>query len=391
MTENVARRFAETRRQTENLTRPLSEEDMTIQAAAFASPAKWHLAHTSWFFEEFVLHSAANYRLFDENFRFLFNSYYETLGRRQPQSLRGLITRPGLSEVMNYRQHVTAAVLKLLDAGVDEAVASVLELGVQHEQQHQELFVTDILFNLSQNPLYPVYLPADPVASPQLDTERAWRSYAGGLFRMGHAGDGFAFDNECPQHRVFVEPFTLASHLVTNREWLAFIEDGAYQKPLLWLADGWKTVQADSWTMPLHWVERAGEYRRYGLNGLQALELDAPVMHISYFEANAFARWAGCRLPTEAEWEFAMRAEELPQAFGEVWQWTSSAYGAYPGFRQSQGALNEYNSKFMNGQYVLRGSSFATPAGHARTTYRNFFYPDQRWQFTGLRLANQLN
>ena len=383
---------------------------MTIQGAEFASPGKWHIAHTTWFFEEFFLNSFAGYVKKSEAYHFLFNSYYETVGARQQQGLRGLITRPSLAEVMEYRQAIDEAVAKKLDDGVSGELEAIIELGLHHEQQHQELFLTDILYNLSLNPLFPAYRQSHKAPIKQSTAVPATMiAFAGGLESIGHAGGGFGFDNEFPQHQEYLQPYRLSSHLVTNADWVAFINDGGYRNPLLWLSDGWKTVQAENWQMPLYWLVRDG-YQTMTLDGLQEIDPDAPVTHISYFEADAYARWAGKRLPTEAEWEVAARPqkiagnfantelyrpiaadgnglEPLKQIYGDVWEWTASPYCAYPGFRTSAGAIGEYNGKFMNGQYVLRGGSCVTPQDHIRLTYRNFFYPHQRWQFTGLRLA----
>ncbi|BCM23750.1 ergothioneine biosynthesis protein EgtB [Methyloradius palustris] len=384
--------FINTRQKTIALAEPLSEADMTIQAAEFVSPGKWHLAHTSWFFEEFMLRPLGISFVQSESYRFLFNSYYETIGKRQPQYARGLITRPALAEVLEYREAVNQAVLKLINAGLDNHQLEILEIGINHEQQHQELFLTDILYNLAQNPLYPAYIPApqDVIKKNVAHSTDSVITFAGGLCSIGHEASGFSFDNELPSHLVFLQPYGLSRHLVTNAEWVEFIEDGGYQTPLLWLADGWKKLKEEDWQMPLYW-QKQDEYLAYGLHGLRALDLQAPVSHISFFEADAFARWAGKRLPTEAEWEVAARTSdpesELQDLYQSVWQWTASPYVAYPGFKAATGAVGEYNGKFMNGQYVLRGSSFATPASHARVSYRNFFYPHQRWQFNGLRLA----
>lgn len=410
MFERLAKRFQSVRQLTTNLAQPLSEADMTIQAAEFVSPGKWHLAHTTWFFEEFFLGGLGQSLPQSQAYRYLFNSYYETVGKRQSQGKRGLITRPGLSEILDYRRTIDQAVLEALDKGISPELAEIIELGLHHEQQHQELFLTDILYNLAQNPLYPAYHAQSAINNshqPTVKTDMV--EFSGGLEFIGHEGNGFGFDNEFPQHKVYLEPFQLASDLVTNAEWMAFIEDGGYETPLFWLVDGWKTVQAENWKMPLYWI-KDDHYHCMTLAGLQPILPEAPVSHISYFEADAFARWAGKRLPTEAEWEVAARQQEITghfadfgsyspkpssgnssgpirQIYGDVWEWTSSPYVAYHGFKSLPGAVGEYNGKFMNGQYILRGGSCVTPLGHVRPSYRNFFYPHQRWQFTGLRLA----
>jgi ergothioneine biosynthesis protein EgtB len=404
--------FQQLRQRTLELAAPLSEADMTIQAAEFASPGKWHLAHTTWFFEEFVLQGVEGYQSFGEAYRYLFNSYYESVGARHGQAVRGLITRPGLAEVLAYRKAVDEAMLLLLERGVSAEMQVIVLLGMQHEQQHQELFLTDILYNLAANPLHPAY--HEQVTEAPATTELALQmiAFAGGLRQIGHEGAGFGFDNEFPRHAEYLQPYRMANRLVTNGEWLDFIADGGYTNPLLWLSDGWKTVQAEHWRAPLYWQEQDGRDYCMTLAGLRPLHLQAPVTHISYFEADAYARWAGKRLPTEAEWESAAAQQEicgnfaesghyrptpahksahndagLIQIYGDAWEWTASPYIAYSGFRPGCGAIGEYNGKFMNNQYVLRGGSCVTPQSHIRASYRNFFYPHQRWQFTGLRLA----
>jgi ergothioneine biosynthesis protein EgtB len=352
-----------------------------------ASPTKWHLAHTTWFFEVVVLQpNAPGYRVYDERFSLLFNSYYESLGPRHPRPQRGLLTRPSLAEVHAYRAAVDAAVLKFIasaDLETWAAVAPLLELGLQHEQQHQELLLTDILHALSLNPLQPAMragaAPAISAAAP------GWIASPGGEIEIGHAGPGFAFDNETPRHPVRLQPFAIGRRLVTNAEFQAFVEDGGYRRASLWLSDGWAVVQAQGWTAPLYWRE---DGRQFTLHGLQPRAADEPVWHLSFYEAAAYAEWAGARLPTEFEWEAA--APLVDQAHGVAWQWTRSSYDPYPRYRPWAGAVGEYNGKFMVGQIVLRGSSSATPSGHARYTYRNFFPPAARWQFSGLRLARDL-
>ncbi len=373
-------RYRATRARTVELTRALSEADQTAQSMPDASPAKWHLAHTTWFFETFVLMPhMPGYQPFNAQFGFLFNSYYVQAGPRFPRANRGLLTRPTLSDVLYYRAHVDAALSRLRPS---PEVEPLIELGCHHEEQHQELLLTDILHLFSHNPLNPAAVPDFPPL-PAVG-EKAMTPLPGGLVEIGHPGDGFGFDNEFPRHKVWLEPFSLSSGLVTNADWQTFIDDAGYDTPTLWLSDGWAWRAAEDITAPLYWRD---DGRQMTLTGEAPRDPDAPVAHISYFEADAFARWAGARLPTEPEWEYAAQSGVLNEGFECVWQWTSSAYGAFPGFAPAAGAVGEYNGKFMNGQYVLKGSSCVTPPGHSRISYRNFFYPHQRWQFTGLRLA----
>jgi len=402
----VAERFGQVRAQTLALCAGLSAEDMQIQSMPDASPGKWHLAHTTWFFEQFVLGREPGRAPYQPAWAYLFNSYYQSVGPMHARPQRGLLSRPSLDEVLAYRRHVDDAVLALLARNDDPECAALVLLGTHHEQQHQELLLTDIKHALWCNPLKPACRTA-PVAAGT-GTSAPMRFVAGreGIVEIGHRGDGFAFDNETPRHRVLLHPHALADRLVTNADYLAFVREGGYREPGLWLSDGWATVQREGWQRPLYWDEDlSGEFT---LAGMQALAPDAPVCHLSYYEADAFARWAGARLPTEAEWESA--AQDAPidgnlqpcasahpraapagtgvrQLYGDVWEWTASPYVSYPGFRPLPGALGEYNGKFMCGQWVLRGGSCATPRDHLRASYRNFFPPHARWQFSGLRLG----
>jgi ergothioneine biosynthesis protein EgtB len=384
------------RQETERRAAPLSPEDQSVQSMPDASPAKWHRAHTTWFWERFLLGDhAPNYALYHPDYAFLFNSYYVSAGPRHTRARRGDLTRPGADEVTAYRRHVDAAVAAFFSAADAPTLAQLeplIEVGLNHEQQHQELMLTDILHAFAQNPIFPAY--ADgwtfPPATRNGDD---WVTLPEGIHTIGHTGTSFHFDNEAPAHRALVGPVKLARHLVTNAEWFAFMQDGGYTTPTLWLMDGFAAVEREGWDAPGYW-RKCGDgtslqdWRIMTLGGLQPVDPSAPVCHVSYYEADAFARWAGRHLPTEMEWEVAVRAGRLNDAFGRVWQWTRSSYSPYPGYRAIPGALGEYNGKFMVNQLVLRGSSLATPDGHSRVTYRNFFYPHHRWQFSGLRLAD---
>jgi ergothioneine biosynthesis protein EgtB len=406
----------ETRSLSLELASPLSAEDMVVQPMDDASPTKWHLAHVTWFFETFILaRHLPGYRIFDDTFNYCFNSYYESQGPRQPRPKRGVLTRPSSERVLSYRAHVDEGLAKLLARGVSPGseITRLVKVGINHEQQHQELLLTDILALFAANPLRPAYRQRQQPAG-QADAEPLrWTEFAGGIRQIGHDGRDFAWDNETPSHETLIHPFRLADRLVTNGEWLDFMSDGGYSTAAHWLSDGWSTVNREGWRAPLYWEERDGQWLALSLEGLQPVDRASPVAHVSYFEADAFARWAGKRLPTEFEWEVAAQglpiggntlatralrplpaeAQAMPgprQMFGDVWEWTQSAYLPYPGYRPPAGALGEYNGKFMVSQQVLRGGSCATPEGHTRATYRNFFYPHQRWQFMGLRLASEI-
>jgi len=409
--EALAARYAEVRATSERLAEPLSPEDCAIQSMTDASPTKWHLAHTSWYFETFVLESAsADYRPFDPRFRVLFNSYYNSVGEQYARPRRGLLSRPPFEEVCAYRRHVDERILALLGAGkpLDRELEDVLVLGLHHEQQHQELILTDVKHALSINPLRPAYrkTSAPPrCAAPPL----RWTRFEAGVREVGHDGEGFAFDNEGPRHREFLEAFELSSRPVTHGEYLEFVEDGGYRRPDAWLSDGWAAVQREGWQAPLYWEGGDDAGHMATLGGLREIRAEEPVCHVSYYEADAYARWAGARLPSEAEWEVAASsvpiegnflesdllhpaaAPQTPgafaQLFGDVWEWTRSAYAPYPGYLPPAGALGEYNGKFMSNQMTLRGGSCATSRSHVRASYRNFFYPTARWQFSGFRLA----
>jgi len=404
---DLAQRFLSIRHRTAELAARLKPEDTVVQSMPDASPTKWHLAHTTWFFEQFILSRDPAYVSPNPEWHYLFNSYYQSVGPMHARPKRGLLTRPALDEVRDYRCRVDESIAALIARGDDATLPTLVELGVQHEQQHQELLLTDIKHAFAQNPLEPTFAPDAPRSLSMAAPTLAFVPFDEGVVEIGYDGDGFAFDNEGPRHRTYRQAGSLANRPVTNAEFLAFVTDGGYRQPTLWLADGWATVQAEQWQRPLYWDEALET--EFTLQGRRAIDPHAPVCHISYFEADAFARWAGARLPTEVEWEtmatglpvrgnlqdtgvFQPRASsfetELGQIYGDVWEWTMSPYVSYPGFRTLAGALGEYNGKFMNGQWILRGGSCATPADHVRATYRNFFPPHARWQFSGIRLGN---
>lgn len=399
--------YCRVRSLTDALAAPLSAEDQTVQSMPDVSPTKWHRAHTTWFFEEFVLDRfAEGYTPFDPAYRFLFNSYYEAVGPRHARNERGLLSRPGVAEIAAYRQSIDGRMLELLGAGDRPDLDEVVTLGLHHEQQHQELLLMDIKHVLASNPLLPAYARGDRPASAAPPVDLDWVEVDGGEVEIGHAGDGFAFDNEGPRHTVVLRPCALATRPVTCGEWLTFIDDGGYRRPELWLSDGWATVRAQGWDAPSYWTHVDDQWSVFTLTGAKLVEPSEPVCHVSYYEAEAFARWAGARLPTEAEWEHAVATTaswrprldhpslhpaaivgDFAQSLGEVWEWTASPYTPYPGFRPLPGAVGEYNGKFMVNQHVLRGGACITPAGHARPSYRNFFPPAARWPFAGVRLA----
>ncbi len=385
----------------------LSDADATVQSMEDASPAKWHLAHTTWFFETFILVEFVDgYEVFDTAYNYLFNSYYEAVGARHQRARRGMLTRPSLEQIMKYRVHVDVKMTSLIESNPSPVWDELLQLGLNHEQQHQELLLTDILHLFSQNPLQPAFTRSVLDKSSN-SVDLSWKKFKGGIYNFGHKGNGFAFDCEMPHHQALLQDFEIANRAVTNGEWISFIEDGGYQEPRWWLSDGWAFIQNNQIISPLYWQDQNDHWQVMSLHGLKALNLSAPVSNVSYYEADAYASWAGVRLPTEYEWEQVARSipvegnlaelsrfepetqggEGILGLFGDVWEWTSSPYTPYPGFKASDDAVGEYNGKFMSGQMVLRGGSFATPSGHIRSTYRNFFQPDKRWQFSGLRLA----
>ncbi|MBW3624252.1 MAG: ergothioneine biosynthesis protein EgtB [Armatimonadetes bacterium] len=413
----LANRYQEVRRFSERLCEPLEAEDYVIQSMPDVSPAKWHLAHTSWFFETFLLAPGLpGYRSPHPQYGFLFNSYYNAVGDRHCRAQRGLLSRPTVRETYDYRRHIDEMMMHLLRCSEDAQLASLeplVTLGLHHEQQHQELILTDLKHVFSVNPLRPAYIKSAPLQASPLPPPMEWVEFDEGIHEIGHTGEGFCFDNETPHHRVFLERYALADRLVTCGEYRAFMEEGSYERPEFWLSAGWATVQERGWKAPLYWERRDGEWQIFTLSGMREIDDAEPVCHVSYYEADAYARWSGARLPTESEWEIAARdtpvrgnfAEDgrfhpmplgsvpegpaLHQLYGDVWEWTRSPYEPYPGYQPDPGALGEYNGKFMCGQYVLRGGSCATSLTHIRPTYRNFFPPDARWQFSGIRLARQ--
>lgn len=408
----LVQRYTSVRRASETICQPLAPDDYGLQAMPDVSPAKWHLAHTSWFFEAFLLKPfLLDYRPFHVQFEFLFNSYYQQVGEPFARAQRGLLSRPTTQEIFQYRAHIDAAMLDLFACVNETHWAEVMAratLGCQHEEQHQELLLTDTKYNFSINPLRPAYRDDLSTTTASVTQALDWIEQPGGVLEIGHDGNGFSFDNEGPRHRLLLTSYALGSRLITNGEYLAFIEAGGYRRPEYWLADGWRTVCQQGWQAPLYWEKIDGRWWLFTLSGMRALNEHEPVCHVSFYEADAYARWAGKRLPTEAEWETVARCSRVEgnlreagylhpipvvdagqpaQFFGDVWEWTGSAYNPYPGYRPSAGALGEYNGKFMVNQLVLRGGSCVTPAAHIRASYRNFFYPADRWQFSGIRLA----
>ena len=417
MAGGLTERYNVVRNYTNTLVEPLEQDDFNVQPIPEVSPIKWHLAHTSWFFETFLLRPAvSDYRVFDESFEYLFNSYYNAVGTQFPRAQRATLSRPTLTAVLEYRSQVDDAITTMLERGIGSELRDRVILGINHEQQHQELILTDLKYVLGKNPLRPAYSDFVSVEDRQVG-KLDFSACDGGLVSIGlkETSDQFCFDNETPAHQTWLEPFELGNRLITNGEYLQFVEDGGYENPLLWLADGWHEKHERGWKAPEYWTKREGQWYEYTLAGERILEQDVPVIHVSFYEADAYARWAGCRLPTEFEWEYfclrnsacestlasqrdARQVHPNPtihngkpdQFIGECWQWTSSNYSPYPGYKPLAGAIGEYNGKFMANQVVLRGGSCATPAGHIRKTYRNFFYPKDRWQFSGIRLARSL-
>lgn len=411
--DTLLKSYKKVRSFSQKLAKPLSKEDYVVQSMPDVSPTKWHLAHTSWFFEEFVLSkSISKYRSLHPQYNFLFNSYYVQVGERHSRPKRGLISRPTVDEVYKYREYVDKHMNKLfrdIDDKKFNKIAPVIEIGIHHEQQHQELIVTDIKHVLSENPLFPVYKKSSENGSKKRTNAPVWIEFEGGIFPIGNVGDKFGYDNEFPPHKTYIEPFSLSSRLVTNGEYIEFINDDGYSRAELWLSDGWNTVSTNNWKAPLYWIESGNGHEHFTLGGLKKIDPDQPVCHLSFYEAEAFSRWAGARLPTEFEWEIASEGLKLEgnfvengkfqpvqasgnngalqQMYGDVWEWTRSPYSPYPGYNPPPGALGEYNGKFMCNQMVLRGGSCATSKSHIRKSYRNFFPPDSRWQFMGLRLA----
>lgn len=409
-------RYNSVRRFSLRLSQGLTPEDCAIQSMPDVSPTRWHLAHTTWFFETFVLATRERFKAFHPQFEFLFNSYYNTVGAQFPRSRRGLLSRPSLDEILQYRQHVDDQMQDLFQSEADALLAlmDVVEIGLQHEQQHQELMLTDIKHVFAQNPLYPVFRSGELV-SPASNSTKSWSEFAEGLYWIGHDLDGFAYDNETPAHRVFVESFELSDSLVTCREYQEFMDDGGYSRPEFWLSEGWQTICEQGWRAPLYWIKNGQGWSQFTLSGLTPLDLSQPICHVSYYEADAFATWCDARLPTEVEWEVASAGSprngnfvdtlidagnaihpssatiasdhDVRQMMGNVWEWTSSPYVAYPGYKPAEGALGEYNGKFMCNQYVLRGGSCASTSNHIRRTYRNFFPSNARWQFSGIRIC----
>lgn len=405
-TDTQIANYETVRQQTLSLASPLSAEDCCAQSMPDASPVKWHLAHTTWFFETFILERMdPAFRPFHSAFRVLFNSYYNGVGEKHPRPQRGMLTRPSFGDVLAYRRHVDERMAMLLmKEGASPDLAALVETGLHHEQQHQELILTDVKHLLSLNPLYPAY-SSESLADEPASAPLSWKTFDAGVVEVGHSGAGFCFDNETPRHRQFLEPFAIASRLVTNAEYLGFMQEGGYANPSLWLSEGWDWIQANRLTQPIYWHRADGGWHEFSLHGLVPLDMNRPATHLSFFEADAFARWSDARLASEGEWERAAagtadfgvpclhpggtggQGKRLQQLFGLAWQWTLSSYSPFPGYRTAAGAIGEYNGKFMSNQYVLRGSSCATPTGHARVTYRNFFPATARWQFAGIRLA----